>query len=100
MARIYRTKNKNARKFGEADFPERWIQKSVLRKEIILQDNNGNNRRRGKKSEYRYPFNEKQARYLMVWCWTPVRLEHIWEANRSKGVTGEVINFNYVASRL
>jgi len=87
MARYTGPKSKIARKFGEAIFGE---DKSFDKKNYPP-GQHGNNRRRGKKSEYAIQLMEKQkAKY--TYGILEKQFRNIFaKANRSKGVTGEVL---------
>ena len=87
MARYTGPKTKIARKFGEPIFGE---DKSFDKKKYPP-GQHGNNRRRGKKSEYAVQLMEKQkAKY--TYGILERQFRNIFEkANRSKGVTGEVL---------
>jgi len=87
MARYTGPKTKIARKFGEPIFGE---DKSFEKKKYPP-GQHGNNRRRGKKSEYAIQLTEKQkAKY--TYGILERQFRNIFEkANRSKGVTGEVL---------
>ena len=87
MARYTGPKTKIARKFGEPIFGE---DKSFEKKKYPP-GQHGNNRRRGKKSEYAIQLMEKQkAKY--TYGILERQFRNIFEkANRSKGVTGEVL---------
>ncbi len=87
MARYTGPKSKIARKFGEAIFGE---DKSFDKKNYPP-GQHGNNRRRGKKSEYAIQLMEKQkAKYTYGILEKQFR-NLFAKANRSKGVTGEVL---------
>ena len=87
MARYTGPKTKIARKFGERIFGE---DKSFEKKKYPP-GQHGNNRRRGKKSEYAIQLMEKQkAKY--TYGILERQFRNIFEkANRSKGVTGEAL---------
>ncbi len=87
MARYTGPKTKIARKFGESIFGE---DKSFEKKKYPP-GQHGNNRRRGKKSEYAIQLMEKQkAKY--TYGILERQFRNIFEkANRSKGVTGEAL---------
>ena len=87
MARYTGPKTKIARKFGEAIFGE----DKSFEKRNFPPGQHGNNRRRGKKSEYSIQLMEKQkAKYSYGILERQFR--NLFEkANRSKGVTGEVL---------
>ena len=87
MARYTGPKTKIARKFGEAIFGE---DKSFERKNYPP-GQHGNNRRRGKKSEYAVQLAEKQkAKYTYGILERQFR-NLFTEAKRRDGVTGEVL---------
>ncbi|QLE00529.1 30S ribosomal protein S4 [Galbibacter sp. BG1] len=87
MARYTGPKTKIARKFGEAIFGD----DKSFEKRNYPPGQHGNNRRRGKKSEYAIQLMEKQkAKYSYGILERQFR--NLFEkANRSKGVTGEVL---------
>ena len=87
MARYTGPKTKISRKFGEPIFGE---DKSFEKKKYPP-GQHGNNRRRGKKSEYAIQLMEKQkAKY--TYGILERQFRNIFEkANRSKGVTGEAL---------
>lgn len=87
MARYRGPKTKIARKFGEAIFGE----DRSFEKRNYPPGQHGNNRRRGKKSEYAVQLMEKQkAKY--TYGILERQFRNLFEkANRSKGVTGEVL---------
>ncbi|NER15189.1 30S ribosomal protein S4 [Leptobacterium flavescens] len=87
MARYRGPKTKIARKFGEAIFGD----DKSFEKRNYPPGQHGNNRRRGKKSEYAVQLMEKQkAKY--TYGILERQFRNIFEkANRSKGVTGEVL---------
>ena len=87
MARYTGPKTKIARKFGEAIFGE----DKSFEKRNYPPGQHGNNRRRGKKSEYAIQLMEKQkAKYS--YGILERQFKNLFEkANRSKGVTGEVL---------
>ena len=87
MARYTGPKTKIARKFGEAIFGD----DKSFEKRNYPPGQHGNNRRRGKKSEYAVQLMEKQkAKYSYGILERQFR--NLFEkANRSKGVTGEVL---------
>ncbi|GLB48855.1 30S ribosomal protein S4 [Neptunitalea lumnitzerae] len=87
MARYTGPKTKIARKFGEAIFGE----DKSFEKRNYPPGQHGNNRRRGKKSEYAIQLMEKQkAKY--TYGILERQFRNLFEkANRSKGVTGEVL---------
>ena len=87
MARYTGPKSKIARKFGEAIFGE----DKAFEKKNYPPGHHGNNRRRGKKSEYAIQLMEKQkAKYTYGILERQFR-NLFAKANRSKGVTGEVL---------
>ena len=87
MARYTGPKTKIARKFGEAIFGD----DKSLEKRNYPPGQHGNNRRRGKKSEYAIQLMEKQkAKY--IYGILERQFRNIFKkASRSKGVTGEVL---------
>ena len=87
MARYTGPKTKIARKFGEAIFGD----DKAFEKRNYPPGQHGNNRRRGKKSEYAIQLMEKQkAKY--TYGILERQFRNIFEkANSSKGVTGEVL---------
>ena len=87
MARYTGPKSKIARKFGEAIFGE----DKAFEKRNYPPGQHGNNRRRGKKSEYAIQLMEKQkAKY--TYGILERQFRNLFErANRSKDVTGEVL---------
>ena len=87
MARYTGPKTKIARKFGEAIFGE----DKSFEKRNYPPGQHGNNRRRGKKSEFAIQLMEKQkAKYS--YGILEQQFKNLFEkANRSKGVTGEVL---------
>lgn len=87
MARYTGPKAKIARKFGEAIFGD----DKSFEKKNYPPGQHGNNRRRGKKSEYAIQLMEKQkAKY--TYGILERQFRNLFEkANRSKGVTGEVL---------
>ena len=87
MARYTGPKTKIARKFGEAIFGE----DKSFEKRNYPPGQHGNNRRRGKKSEYAIQLMEKQkAKY--TYGILEKQFRNLFDkANRSKGVTGEVL---------
>ncbi len=87
MARYRGPKTKIARKFGEAIFGD----DKSFEKRNYPPGQHGNNRRRGKKSEYAVQLMEKQkAKY--TYGILERQFRNLFEkANRSKGVTGEVL---------
>jgi len=87
MARYTGPKSKIARKFGEAIFGD----DKAFEKKNYPPGQHGNNRRRGKKSEYAIQLMEKQkAKYTYGILERQFR-NLFARANRSKGVTGEVL---------
>jgi len=87
MARYTGPKSKIARKFGEAIFGD----DKSFEKKNYPPGQHGNNRRRGKKSEYAIQLMEKQkAKYTYGILERQFR-NIFTRANRSKGVTGEVL---------
>ncbi|MBT8320748.1 MAG: 30S ribosomal protein S4 [Eudoraea sp.] len=87
MARYTGPKSKIARKFGEAIFGE----DKAFEKKSYPPGQHGNNRRRGKKSEYAIQLMEKQkAKYTYGILEKQFR-NLFAKANRSMGVTGEVL---------
>ena len=87
MARYTGPKTKIARKFGEAIFGE----DKYFEKKNYPPGQHGNNRRRGKKSEYAIQLMEKQkAKYTYGILERQFR-NLFKKANSSKGVTGEVL---------
>jgi len=87
MARYTGPKTKIARKFGEAIFGD----DKSFEKKNYPPGMHGNARRRGKKSEYAIQLQEKQkAKY--TYGILERQFRNLFErANRSKGVTGEVL---------
>ncbi|RAV30808.1 30S ribosomal protein S4 [Sinomicrobium soli] len=87
MARYTGPKTKIARKFGEPIFGD----DKSFEKKNYPPGQHGNNRRRGKKSEYAVQLMEKQkAKY--TYGILERQFRNLFEkANRSKGVTGEVL---------
>jgi len=87
MARYTGPKTKIARRFGEAIFGE----DKSFEKRNFPPGQHGNNRRRGKESEYKVQLMEKQkAKY--TYGILEKQFRNIFsKANRSKGVTGEVL---------
>ncbi|MBN08922.1 MAG: 30S ribosomal protein S4 [Flavobacteriaceae bacterium] len=87
MARYTGPRTKIARKFGEAIYGD----DKSFEKRNYPPGQHGNNRRRGKKSEYAIQLMEKQkAKY----CYGILerQFRNLFDkANRSKGVTGEVL---------
>jgi small subunit ribosomal protein S4 len=87
MARYTGPSTKIARKFGEAIFGD----DKSFEKKNYPPGQHGNNRRRGKKSEYAVQLMEKQkAKYTYGILEKQFR-NLFAKANRSKGVTGEVL---------
>ena len=87
MARYTGPKTKIARKFGETIFGE----DKSFEKKNYPPGQHGNNRRRGKKSEYAIQLMEKQkAKYTYGILEKQFR-NLFAKANKSKGVTGEVL---------
>jgi len=87
MARYTGPKTKIARKFGEAIFGD----DKAFEKRNYPPGQHGNNRRRGKKSEYAIQLMEKQkAKYTYGILEKQFR-NLFSKANSSKGVTGEVL---------
>ena len=87
MARYTGPKTKIARKFGEPIFGE----DKSFEKKNYPPGQHGNNRRRGKKSEYAIQLMEKQkAKYTYGILERQFR-NLFKRANQSKGVTGEVL---------
>jgi len=87
MARYIGPSTKIARKFGEAIFGD----DKSFEKKNYPPGQHGNNRRRGKKSEYAVQLMEKQkAKYTYGILEKQFR-NLFAKANRSKGVTGEVL---------
>jgi small subunit ribosomal protein S4 len=95
MARYTGPKTKIARRFGEAIFGE----DKYFEKRNFPPGQHGNNRRRGKESEYKVQLMEKQkAKY--TYGILEKQFRNIFaKANRSKGVTGEVL-LQFCESRL
>ena len=87
MARYTGPKTKIARKFGEPIFGE----DKSLEKRNYPPGQHGNNRRRGKKSEYAVQLMEKQkAKY--TYGILEKQFRNLFEkSTRSKGITGEVL---------
>ena len=87
MARYTGPKTKIARKFGEAIFGD----DKSFEKRNYPPGQHGNNRRRGKKSEYAVQLQEKQkAKYTYGILERQFR-NLFKKANSSKGITGEVL---------
>ena len=95
MARYTGPKSKIARKFGEPIFGE----DRALEKRNYPPGQHGNNRRRGKQSEYAVQLKEKQkAKY--TYGILERQFRNLFEkSQRSKGITGEVL-LQYCESRL
>jgi len=95
MARYTGPKTKIARKFGEAIFGE----DKSFEKRNFPPGQHGNNRRRGKKSEYAIQLMEKQkAKY--TYGILERQFKNLFErASRSKGITGEIL-LQFCESRL
>ena len=87
MARYTGPKTKIARKFGEAIFGD----DKSFEKRNYPPGQHGNNRRRGKKSEYAVQLMEKQkAKY--AYGILERQFRNLFEkASRSKGITGEIL---------
>ena len=87
MARYTGPKTKIARKFGEAIFGD----DKSFEKRNYPPGQHGNNRRRGKKSEYAIQLMEKQkAKY--TYGVLERQFRNLFEkASRSKGITGEIL---------
>ncbi|MBB4118881.1 small subunit ribosomal protein S4 [Mesonia hippocampi] len=87
MARYTGPKTKIARKFGEAIFGD----DKSFEKRNYPPGQHGNNRRRGKKSEYAVQLTEKQkAKY--TYGILERQFRNLYKkANRSQGITGEVL---------
>ncbi|MCK0130717.1 30S ribosomal protein S4 [Flavobacteriaceae bacterium F08102] len=87
MARYTGPKTKIARKFGEAIFGD----DKSFEKRNYPPGQHGNNRRRGKKSEYAIQLMEKQkAKY--TYGILERQFRNLFEkASRSKGITGEIL---------
>ena len=87
MARYTGPKTKIARKFGEAIFGD----DKSFEKRNYPPGQHGNNRRRGKKSDYAIPLMEKQkAKY--TYGILERQFRNMFEkATRSQGITGEVL---------
>lgn len=87
MARYTGPQTKIARKFGEAIFGE----DKAFEKRNYPPGQHGNNRRRGKKSEYAIQLTEKQkAKYTYGILERQFRNMY-GKANRAQGITGEVL---------
>jgi len=95
MARYTGPKTKIARKFGEAIFGD----DKSFEKRNFPPGQHGNNRRRGKKSEYAVQLMEKQkAKY--TYGILERQFRNLFEkASRSKGITGEIL-LQFCESRL
>ncbi|HET8837828.1 MAG TPA: 30S ribosomal protein S4 [Flavobacteriaceae bacterium] len=95
MARYTGPQTKIARKFGEAIFGE----DKAFEKRNYPPGQHGNNRRRGKKSEYSIQLTEKQkAKY--TYGILERQFRNMFErANRAPGITGEVL-LQFCESRL
>jgi len=95
MARYTGPKTKIARKFGEAIFGD----DKSFEKRNYPPGQHGNNRRRGKKSEYAIQLMEKQkAKY--TYGILERQFRNLFErASRSKGITGEIL-LQFCESRL
>ncbi|WKB80332.1 30S ribosomal protein S4 [Cellulophaga lytica] len=87
MARYTGPKTKIARKFGEAIFGE----DKSFEKKNYPPGQHGNNRRRGKKSEYAIQLMEKQKAKYSYGILEKQFRNLFAKANSSKGVTGEVL---------
>ncbi|MDO6490582.1 MAG: 30S ribosomal protein S4 [Cellulophaga sp.] len=87
MARYTGPKTKIARKFGEAIFGE----DKSFEKKNYPPGQHGNNRRRGKKSEYAVQLMEKQKAKYSYGILEKQFRNLFAKANSSKGVTGEVL---------
>ena len=87
MARYTGPKTKIARKFGEPIFGD----DKSFEKKNYPPGQHGNNRRRGKKSEYAVQLMEKQkAKY--TYGILEKQFRNLYEkANRSQGITGEIL---------
>ena len=95
MARYTGPKTKIARKFGEAIFGD----DKSFEKRNFPPGQHGNNRRRGKKSEYALQLMEKQkAKYTYGILERQFR-NLFKRASRSKGITGEIL-LQFCESRL
>jgi small subunit ribosomal protein S4 len=95
MARYTGPKTKIARKFGEAIFGE----DKSFEKRNFPPGQHGNNRRRGKKSEYAMQLQEKQkAKY--TYGILEKQFRNLFKrASSSKGITGEIL-LQFCESRL
>jgi len=87
MARYTGPKTKIARRFGEAIFGE----DKSFEKRNFPPGQHGNNRRRGKESEYKVQLMEKQKANYTYGILEKQFRNIFAKANRSKGVTGEVL---------
>jgi small subunit ribosomal protein S4 len=87
MARYTGPRTKIARKFGEPIFGE----DKSLEKKNYPPGQHGNNRRRGKKSEYAIQLMEKQKAKFTYGILERQFRNLFKKANQSKGVTGEVL---------
>jgi small subunit ribosomal protein S4 len=87
MARYTGPKTKIARKFGEAIFGE----DKSFEKRNYPPGQHGNNRRRGKKSEYAVQLMEKQKAKFSYGILERQFRNLFKKASQSKGVTGEVL---------
>lgn len=87
MARYTGPKSKIARKFGEAIFGD----DKSFEKKNYPPGQHGNARRRGKKSEYSIQLMEKQKAKYSYGILEKQFRNLFAKANRSKGVTGEVL---------
>jgi len=95
MARYTGPQTKIARKFGEAIFGD----DKSFEKRNFPPGQHGNNRRRGKKSEYAIQLMEKQkAKYTYGILERQFRNLFV-KASRSKGITGEIL-LQFCESRL
>jgi len=87
MARYTGPKTKIARKFGEAIFGE----DKSFEKRNYPPGQHGNNRRRGKKSEYAIQLAEKQKAKYTYGILERQFSNLFKKASRSKGITGEIL---------
>lgn len=87
MARYTGPKTKIARKFGEAIYGE----DKSFEKRNYPPGQHGNNRRRGKKSEYAIQLQEKQKAKYTYGVLEKQFSNLFKKAERSKGITGEVL---------
>ena len=87
MARYTGPKTKIARKFGEPIFGE----DKSFEKRNYPPGQHGNNRRRGKKSEYAIQLMEKQKAKFLYGILEKQFRNLFEKASRSKGITGEVL---------